>query len=125
MRIPLIGQVAAGRPIKCLHQKSYRQISPIPGAKRTDKFVGMQVCGESMRGAGILNGDYVICCTTRQAREGDIVIAETPFGPVVKYLHQEGERVLLRSANTDFNDLAWLPEDVRVFGIVKRVERDL
>ncbi len=71
--IPFLGKIAAGRPIEALPQLEQIQV---PLHLRTDKpcYV-LQVVGDSMREAGILDGDYVVIEQRDHARNGEIVVA--------------------------------------------------
>jgi repressor LexA len=126
MKIPVLGQVAAGRPIEFIPIVDWREIRPIKGARLNDHFAAARVVGDSLMDDAILDGDYVVCLLTHEAYNGDLVIALTPDGLTIKYLHrQNGSVVLLRGANPEIPNQIWRGEDVLVQGVAKRIERDL
>ncbi|MCI9352394.1 MAG: repressor LexA, partial [Lawsonibacter sp.] len=74
MTVPLLGTVTAGQPITAIEEiEEYIPVANLPG-NSTDYFA-LHVRGESMRDAGILNGDIVIVRKTRSCQNGDIVVA--------------------------------------------------
>jgi repressor LexA len=126
MRIPVLGEVAAGRPVEFLPIVAWRHIRPIRGTRLNDSFAAARVIGDSLIDDGIFDGDYVICLLTHEAPDGALVVALTPEGLTVKYLSRQPDgTVLLRGANPDYPNQIWNGEDVLVQGVVKRIERDL
>jgi len=109
----------------CIPIVSWRTIRPIKGRALRDQFACVRVVGDSLSGANICNGDFAILRLTNEARPGDLVVASTPMGLTIKYLDYADGRILLRCANPACSDQQWDPEDVRIQGVVKRVERDL
>src|SRR2546423_10743478 len=72
--LPLVGRVAAGTPILAEENiEEYVEVSPLAGGDGGD-FV-LEVRGDSMKNAGILNGDTVIVRKQAAANDGDIVVA--------------------------------------------------
>ena len=95
-RIPLVGQVAAGTPI--LAEENVRgYLAYDPGEKGV--FFALTVKGDSMTGAGILDGDTVIVRSQTSAASGDIVIALIGDEATCKRLLADGSRVLLMPEN--------------------------
>lgn len=84
----------------------------------------MRVNGDSMRGDGILDGDFAIVQMVDIAPPEKIVVVRTPHGLTVKRVFREQDTVILKSSNSDFKDQAWPVEDVCLIGVVRRVERD-
>jgi SOS regulatory protein LexA len=82
----------------------------------------LRVKGESMRDAGIRDGDMVIVERTTNAKLGQIVIAEVDGGWTMKYLRQDQEGFYLEPANPDFDNIR-PEEDMRISAIVKAVVR--
>ena len=71
-------------------------------ATASDRFMVSQVCGDSLAGVGIKDGDYVLIHLTQQVLEGDLVGVTTPAGFLVKFLSYTPEGDLcLRGANAD------------------------
>jgi repressor LexA len=99
--LPLVGRVAAGAPILA-EQHVERQVAIDPSlfAGRADYL--LRVRGESMRDAGILDGDLVAVRRTPEARDGEMVVARLGDEATVKRLQRRGGRVRLLPANPDF-----------------------
>ena len=78
----------------------------------------LQVNGDSMIDAGILEGDYVVVERTNDARVGDIVIAEIGDEWTMKYLRKKGNDFYLQAANENYPDIH--PEgDLKIHAIVR------
>ena len=128
MRVPVIGSAYAGKavPLDALPIESWREIRPIKGAKPWDRFAAIRAIGESLIEDNILDGDFLIIRLSGEARFGELSVVLTPHGNTIKYLHPHLDgTVLLKGANALFEDQVWEVQDIRVQGVVKRVERDL
>ena len=102
--LPLIGRVAAGSPI--LAQEHVDQtflIDPGLFSPRADYL--LKVRGQSMRDAGILDGDLLAVHRTTEARDGQIVVARVEDDVTVKRLSRKGSLVELLPANPDFQPI--------------------
>lgn len=98
LRIPLIGRVAAGRPILAQdHVERTLLLDPDLFRPRAD-FV-LRVQGDSMRDAGILDGDWVAVQRSAEARNGQIVVARLDDEVTLKRLRQSADGVELWSEN--------------------------
>lgn len=77
IHVPLIGKVTAGLPISAI--EDIQEYFPLPDAygSSEDELFMLEIMGESMIEAGILNGDYVIVKKTSTASNGEIVVAMT------------------------------------------------
>ncbi len=116
-RIPLLGRVAAGRPIEAIPNP---ESIPIPesllGKKET---FALGVTGDSMVDEGILDGDTLIVEKTEVAENGSLVIALIDGrDAVVKRFYRRGDRVQLVSANETFPPIVLDGRAVRIQGIV-------
>jgi len=125
MRVPILGSVSAGQPMDYIPIVNWRTIRPIRGRQLNENYACARVVGDSLANAGVFDGDIVIFRLTNEARPGDLIVALTPMGLTIKYLDYADGRILLRCANPACSDQQWDPEDVRIQGVVKRVERDL
>lgn len=96
--IPVIGRVAAGQPILAVENVEGR-IDLSRGVARWKDAFFLKVKGESMTGAGILEGDYLLVKPQPAAEKGEIVVALLNGETTVKRYAREGERVLLHAAN--------------------------
>ena len=100
--IPLVGAVAAGFPspaeeVLCdvLSMDEYLVTRP------ETSFL-LQVSGDSMTGAGIMEGDLVIIEKGREPKSGDIVIAEVDGEWTMKYFRKQGKKIYLEAANPKY-----------------------
>ena len=99
--IPLVGRVAAGRPILALENVETRyQLDP--DLFHPKPHFMLKVDGESMRDAGILDGDLVAVHRTPEIRSRQIVVARLEDEVTVKRYKQEGQLVWLLPENKDF-----------------------
>jgi repressor LexA len=99
--LPLIGSVAAGSPILAVENQLGRvQFSPDLFSPRADYL--LRVRGNSMTGAGILDGDLLAVHKTAEARNGQIVVARIEDEVTVKRLRRKGARVELVAENPDY-----------------------
>ncbi len=99
--LPLIGSVAAGSPILAVENQLGRiQFDPNLFSPRADYL--LKVRGNSMTGAGILDGDLLAVHKTAEARSGQIVVARIEDEVTVKRLSQKGARIELVAENPDY-----------------------
>jgi repressor LexA len=121
VEIPLYGYIAAGRPIEAIaNPTEYIKVpQDMVGKKRT--YV-LQVKGDSMIEASILDGDYVICEEGQTAHNGDIVVAllNDTFATLKRYF-KEPDHVRLEPANSTMNPI--ISKDVKIQGKVIGVIR--
>jgi len=103
--LPLVGRVAAGNPILAAeHIESHVRLDPALFTPRADYL--LRVRGESMKGAGIFNGDLLVVHRTAEARSGQIVVArlEGQAGDevTVKRFQRRGGQLWLVAENPEF-----------------------
>jgi repressor LexA len=99
--LPLIGSVAAGSPILAVENQLGRvQFSPDLFSPRADYL--LRVRGNSMTGAGILDGDLLAVHKTAEARSGQIVVARIEDEVTVKRLRRKGARIELVAENPEY-----------------------
>lgn len=118
MEIPLVGRVAAGVPMLAEENIEGRLAVDEMIAQNEDCFA-LRVTGDSMKNAGIINGDVVIVSPQPDAKNGDIVVAMLDDEATVKtYMASKG-KVMLRPENPDYDDILLDKRgDVRVLGRV-------
>jgi repressor LexA len=124
MRLPLVGQIAAGGPL--LAEQDIEGYVPLPASTKGDFL--LRVKGESMIDAGILDGDLVIVQRTPDARNGEIVVAlagddESADEATVKTFYREGGRVRLQPENASMEPI--YARHVQLLGRVVGVFREL
>lgn len=114
--LPLIGMVAAGSPM--LAQENIERQVPVPeGLFRHRPTYLLRVRGDSMKDAGILDGDMIAVQKTNRARHGQIVVARIDDEVTVKYLDIHAPRPVLLPANDAFGPIFFKPEDLVIEGI--------
>jgi repressor LexA len=115
IEIPLHGKIAAGTPIEALEMHS---TLPVPAALLgAGEHYALEVSGDSMIEAGILDGDYALIRRTDTARDGEIVVALVRGEEAtLKYLHRENGMVRLDPANAAYDPQFYRPAEVQVQG---------
>ena len=102
--LPLIGRVAAGKPI--FSEENFEARLQIdPGLFQPRPHYLLKVTGMSMKDAGILDGDLVAVHRTAEVRSRQIVVARLENEVTVKRYRQEGSIVWLLPENTDFEPI--------------------
>ena len=115
IHLPLHGRIAAGVPIEALEGQS---TLPVPAALLgAGEHYALEVSGDSMVEAGILDGDYALVRRTETARDGEIVVALVRGEEAtLKYLRREGGMIRLDPANAAYDPQFYLPGEVEVQG---------
>jgi repressor LexA len=120
--LPLVGQVAAGQPVLAEENiEEYVQVPAIAGGEEGEYV--LRVSGESMRDAGILEGDFVVVRPQDSADDGDIVVALIGDEATVKRYFKEKDHVRLQPENDRMDPIR--TTDVRVLGRVVGVFRKI
>lgn len=102
--IPVVGRVAAGSPILAeQHIERHHHIDPKLFRPNADYL--LIVRGESMRDAGILNGDLLAVHRQPEARNGQIVVARLENDVTVKRFRRRGNHVTLLAENPEFENI--------------------
>jgi repressor LexA len=118
---PLVGNVAAGAPILAEENiEDYLQVPSVIGGEDDDDYV-LRVRGDSMVGAGILEGDYVVVRPAQTAGNGEIVVALIEDEATVKRYFKERGGVRLQAENPDYEPIR--SKDAKVLGKVVGVFR--
>lgn len=116
IQVPIVGRVAAGQPILAVQEvEGYIPYAP-PHRNEADQYFALNVHGESMRDAGILDGDIVVVRQEPTAENGDIVVALIEDEATVKRFFREKERIRLQPENPDFAPI--YARDVSILGRV-------
>jgi repressor LexA len=116
IEIPLYGRIAAGLPIEALRDHSTRLSVPVSMLGKGDHYA-LEVAGDSMIDAGILDGDTVIIRRTDMAENGDIVVALVDDSEVtLKRFRRRGHSIALEPANPAHETRIFGPDQVRVQG---------
>jgi repressor LexA len=118
--LPLVGQVAAGEPILAEENiEEYLEVPDVIGGEDGDYI--LQVRGESMIKAGIIEGDYVIVRPAEDASDGEIVVALIGEEATVKRFFKEKDHVRLQPENDELEPI--LTTEAKVLGKVVGVFR--
>jgi repressor LexA len=115
IEIPLHGRIAAGTPIEALEGAT---MLPVPAALLgAGEHYALEVAGDSMVEAGILDGDYALIRRTETARDGEIVVALIDEAEAtLKFFRREGAMIRLDPANRSYDPQRYRPDQVRVQG---------
>ena len=114
--IPVLGRIAAGVPIEAIQHETARVNAPsdLPAG---DDHYALEVKGDSMIDAGILEGDLVILKRTDTATTGDIVVALIDDEEAtLKRLRKKGKSIALEAANEAYETRIFGPDRVQVQG---------
>jgi len=124
--IPLLGEIAAGGPKLAIENPEETLVLDAALFGGGELFA-LRVAGESMRDAGILEGDHVVVRRQATAEDGDIVVALLDDEATVKRFFHEGRRVRLQPENKAMEPIYLKPSDVelrllgKVVGVLRRL----
>jgi len=120
--LPVVGQVAAGAPILAEENiEEYVEVPETIGGAESDYV--LRVKGDSMRDAGILEGDYVVVKSAEKADNGEIVVALIGDEATVKRYFREKDRVRLQPENKAYKPIRTKQAQLlgRVVGVFRKV----
>jgi len=120
--LPLVGRVAAGSPILAEENvEEYVQVPPIAGGDDGEYI--LRVRGDSMKNAGILDGDFVVVQRQDTANNGEIVVALVGDEATVKRYFREDDHIRLQPENEELEPIRTREVAVlgRVVGVFRRV----
>src|SRR5215204_5769137 len=120
--LPVVGQVAAGQPV--LADENIEDYVPVPeiAGGEQGEFL-LRVKGDSMKNAGILDGDHVVVRRQKAARNGEIVVALVGEEATVKRFYKENDHFRLQPENDQMEPIRTRELEVlgRVVGVCRRV----
>ena len=115
VEVPLHGRIAAGVPIEAIEGTS--TLSVPAALLGSGEHYALEVSGDSMVEAGILDGDYALIRRQEIARDGEIVVALVDEAEAtLKYVRREGAMIRLDPANRAYDPQRYAPAQVRVQG---------
>lgn len=125
LSLPLLGKVAAGRPIEALTHDEFVDVPP-SFVRNPQKSYALKVQGQSMIEDGIFDGDIILIQEANSAKNGDIVVATVDGEATVKRFYlgprpgsQSAERwIELRPSNSTMESFWYPPEKVEIKGLV-------
>ena len=120
--LPLVGRIAAGRPLEAIEQ---RETLSLGDFSRSGNSFALQVKGTSMIEDHIMDGDFVVCEQTQVANNGDIVVAVVGGDEAtLKRFYREGAgKIRLQPANSELQPIVVSANDVKIQGRVISVLR--
>jgi repressor LexA len=120
--LPVVGEVAAGQPV--LAEENIEEYVPVPdiAGGENGEFI-LQVKGDSMKDAGIFDGDHVVVRRQQAARDGQIVVALVGEEATVKRFFKESDHVRLQPENDAMEPIRTRDAELigRVVGVCRRV----
>jgi len=115
--IPLLGQVAAGRPLERVKFDERLEV-PLKMLKGAGPFFALEVVGDSMIGEGIIEGDYVVIREQKTAQNGDLIVAEIDNEATLKRFFKKKNFVELHAANPKYKPIrVEASQELRIAGI--------
>lgn len=118
--IPVIGTIRAGTPIVTDETLLGREFADVDDA---EEYFFLQVCGDSMKNCGIVEGTYVLFHKQQYAENGDIVACLVDGeSATVKRFHKQNHRIILSPENDNYKPIILLPDDfemgrARILGV--------
>lgn len=124
VHVPMVGRIAAGTPIEALQEVSAQVAVPAAMVKGGSHFA-LEVKGDSMIEAGIMDGDTVIIRRADTAETGAIVVALVDkHEATLKRLRRKGDSIALEAANPAYETRIFGPDRVeiqgRLVGLIRR-----
>ena len=114
--IPVLGKIAAGSPIEAIQQERDRMSVPESLLGSGEHFI-LEVSGDSMINAGILDGDHVVIRRSDEANSGEIVVALVMGEEAtLKRLRKKGASIALEAANPAYETRIFGPDQIEVQG---------
>jgi repressor LexA len=114
--LPVLGRIAAGTPIEAIQHERDRLLVPESILGAGEHFV-LEVQGDSMIQAGILDGDFVVIRKTNSANSGEIVVALVMGEEAtLKRLRRKGASIALEAANPAYETRIFGPDQIQVQG---------
>jgi repressor LexA len=122
-RLPVVGRIAAGRPVEAIAQPEELDLAGL--LRRGREYFALQVRGDSMIGDHICDGDFVIVERRSDVRDGEMVVALLDGREAtLKRYYREGRGVRLQPSNPSVDPLfVDRPERLKIQGVVVGVLR--
>ena len=120
-KVPLLGTVAAGKPLLCEENLDGYVHLTEPFIRPEKNYFALRVRGTSMIDAGILEGDLAIIEQSSTALDGQIVVAVLDDAITLKRYYKEASRVRLQPENSTMQPIYC--QDVRIVGILSNIVR--
>jgi repressor LexA len=121
LSIPVLGRISAGMPLLAEENiEETIQLDPrvLPKGIGGHRLFGLRVNGQSMKDAGILNGDLIVAKEMHSPQIGDVVVALVGDEATVKHFYLNDGKLELRPANKDYKPQFYGLDEVQIQGIV-------
>jgi repressor LexA len=123
VKIPVLGYVAAGIPINAESNQDGTVCIHCSMLKRGGDYYALRVQGDSMIGAGIMDGDIAVIQQTSIAENGEIVVVQVNDNTTLKRFYHENSRVRLQSENPAYQPIFSSLENIRILGRMVHLSR--
>lgn len=120
-RVPLLGTVAAGKPLLSEENLDGYVNLTEPFVRPGKSYFALRVRGQSMIEAGILEGDLAVVEQANTAVDGQIVVAVIDNAITLKRFYKEADRIRLQPENSSFEPI--YSRDVTIVGILTNIVR--
>jgi repressor LexA len=126
-RIPILGRIQAGEPVPIpssdfalYDDESFIEVSEKMLPRTSDPLFALEVSGDSMRDALVVQGDILVLRSTQHAQNGEMVAAwlRHKNETTLKYYYREGNLVKLQPANPEYRPIFLGLDEVDVQGLV-------
>lgn len=128
MRIPVVTGITAGRGIPDDYTdwaiKGFRDVRMIETAEVGVRFAAVPVEGDSLKEQGILDGDLLIMRITSNYEDGKLGVWQTPHGRTAKYAFYDPDGFVVLHNDNGWRQ-TWHGDELRLMGVIVRVERDM
>lgn len=128
VRIPIIGEIRAGRPIITSETLIGHESANVPRGEDPRDYFYLSVLGDSMKDCGMVSGSLVLFKKQQYAEDGDIVACLVGGdSATVKRFHIKDRRIYLVPENEDYEAIELTPEDfesgeARILGVAKEMK---
>jgi repressor LexA len=114
-KIPLLGIIAAGKPIEPIEEASTIDIPNSIYLDNNNSYYALEVKGDSMIDMGILDGDIVIIKHQFTAESGEVIVAITESGATLKVLRKTFNKIFLEAKNPNYSPI--FPVNLEIRGV--------
>jgi len=117
IEVPLLGKIAAGTPIEAISETNYMIDFPNTMLSKDTEHYALEIEGDSMVEAGIIDGDTVLIEKCQTARDGNIIVALVNHEEAtLKTLIRKDNKIHLQPENSEYETQVYLPEQVQIQG---------
>lgn len=127
VRVPVVGQISAGSGVEYLPIVRWIEVTLPRWARSFDRFVAAEICGDSLIGDHILDGDFVLVHLTTDVQQGNLAAVLAGGSLLIKYLFVETDppRVRLESSHPDYPPQYFDIAEVSIKGRAVKIVREL